>query len=447
MKSTEVFDLIEEIGSNSSILIKQKLLNENIQDEMFKQAVYYAVNPEFVYGIVPDTKWINQSGLSEFDQQTFALLDDLRVRNLTGHAARDSLIAELNRLDTKSAELLVRIIRKDLRAGFGDKLINKSHKNLIPTYPYMRCSLVKGSKINEFNWEKGICSQLKLDGMFTNGNMLDTLQFSSRAGSLFPMEEFSEITESVKDINGYQTHGELLVEENGKILERKKGNGILNSVLSGGKFGENQRPIYIVWDIIPISEAKGKNKYKVPYKQRLALLHTLFDNNKSIKVVEYKICYSFDECMAHAKEVMLQGHEGTVIKSPDMIWEDGTSKYQIKIKVEFECDLQIQEILPGKVNTKIEGRAGALKCLSSDGLLEVNVTVKNEKMRDIIDANPSEWIGKIVPVIANDIMVPNSSKNKHSLFLPRLAEDNYRKDKFEADDLEKIKQLMKESIG
>jgi hypothetical protein len=32
------------------------------------------------------------------------------------------------------------------------------------------------------------------------------------------------------------------------------------------------------------------------------------------------------------------GKEGTVIKDPDMIWEDGTNKYQVKIKVEFNCD-------------------------------------------------------------------------------------------------------------
>lgn len=284
--------------------------------------------------------------------------------------------------------------------------------------------------------------------MFVNGNIMDgSFQFTSRAGSVFPMEGFKTLSDSVAHLKGYQLHGELLVKENGIIMDRKKGNGVLNSVLSGGSFADNQEPLYIVWDVIPLEEARAKNKYHVPYSDRLTLLHSLVDSNPLIQVVEYKICYSLQECMQHAKEVMLRGEEGTVIKSPDMIWEDGTSKYQIKIKVEFECELEIVEILPGKINSKIEGRAGSLKCISSDGLLEVNVTVKNEKMRDTIDADPKDWIGRIVTVRSNDVMVSDNVKNKHSLFLPRLVEDTYRIDKSDSDSYDKILQLMKESIG
>lgn len=449
MNSSSVLEVINLIGNTSSTKEKQQIIAENIYDDMFRRSIEYALNPEKIYGIITDTSWITETGDNQFDESIFDLLDRLIKRDLTGHAARDAIIDKLKTLEPNSAELLVRIIRKDLRGGFGDKLVNKSYKNLIPTYSYMRCSLMKGSKINEFNWAKGIYSQLKLDGMFTNGNIMDgSFQFTSRAGSIFPMDGFKKITDSVAHLKGYQLHGELLVKENGSIMERKKGNGVLNSVLSGGTFEDNQEPLYIVWDIIPLEEAKTKNKYKVPYSERLSLLHSIVDSNPLIEVVDYKICHSLQECMDHAKEVMLIGQEGTVIKSPDMIWEDGTSKHQIKIKIEFDCDLEIVEILPGKINTKIEGRAGSLKCRSSDGLLEVNVTVKNEKMRDNIDSNPSEWIGKIVPIIANEIMTPDdATKDVHSLFLPRLAEDNYRTDKFEADDLEKIKISREEAIG
>lgn len=448
MNSSSVLEIINLIGNTPSTKEKQQLIAENIHDDMFRRSIEYALNPEKIYGIITDTSWITETGDNQFDGSVFDLLDQLIKRELTGHAARDVIVDKLKTLEPLSAELLVRIIRKDLRGGFGDKIVNKCYKNLIPTYSYMRCSLMDGSKINEFNWENGIYSQLKLDGMFVNGNIMDgSFQFTSRAGSVFPMDGFKKITDSVAHLKGYQLHGELLVKENGAIMDRKKGNGVLNSVLSGGSFEDNQEPLYIVWDIIPLEEAKSKNKYKVPYSERLSLLHSIVDSNPLIEVVDYKICYSLQECMLHAKEVMLSGQEGTVIKSPDMIWEDGTSKYQIKIKVEFECELVITEILPGKINSKIEGRAGSLKCISSDELLEVNVTVKNEKMRDAIDANPSDWIGRIVTVRSNDVMVSDDVKNKHSLFLPRLVEDTYRIDKSEADSYDKILQLMKESIG
>lgn len=448
MNSEYALGIINIIGNTSSTREKQQIIIENIYDDLFRKCLEYALNPEKIYGIVTDTTWITETGMNQFDDSVFALLDQLIRRELTGHAARDAIIDKLKTLEPSSAELLVRIIRKDLRGGFGDKLVNKAWKNLIPTYSYMRCSLLEGSKIKEFNWIKGIYSQNKLDGMFVNGNIMDgSFQFTSRAGSVFPMEGFKTLSDSVAHLKGYQLHGELLVKENGIIMDRKKGNGVLNSVLSGGSFADNQEPLYIVWDVIPLEEARAKNKYHVPYSDRLTLLHSLVDSNPLIQVVEYKICYSLQECMQHAKEVMLRGEEGTVIKSPDMIWEDGTSKYQIKIKVEFECELEIVEILPGKINSKIEGRAGSLKCISSDGLLEVNVTVKNEKMRDTIDADPKDWIGRIVTVRSNDVMVSDNVKNKHSLFLPRLVEDTYRIDKSDSDSYDKILQLMKESIG
>lgn len=448
MNSEYALGIINIIGNTSSTKEKQQIIIENIYDDLFRKCLEYALNPEKIYGIVTDTSWITETGMNQFDDSVFALLDQLICRELTGHAARDAIIDKLKMLEPSSAELLVRIIRKDLRGGFGDKLVNKAWKNLIPTYSYMRCSLLEGSKIKEFVWERGIYSELKLDGMFVNGNIMDgSFQFTSRAGSVFPMEGFKTLSDSVAHLKGYQLHGELLVKENGIIMDRKKGNGVLNSVLSGGSFADNQEPLYIVWDVIPLEEARAKNKYHVPYSDRLTLLHSLVDSNPLIQVVEYKICYSLQECMLHAKEVMLQGQEGTVIKSPDMIWEDGTSKYQIKIKVEFECELEIVEILPGKINSKIEGRAGSLKCVSSDGLLEVNVTVKNEKMRDTIDADPKDWIGRIVTVRSNDVMVSDNVKNKHSLFLPRLVEDTYRIDKSDSDSYDKILQLMKESIG
>jgi DNA ligase-1 len=37
---------------------------------------------------------------------------------------------------------------------------------------------------------------------------------------------------------------------------------------------------------------------------------------------------------------------------------------------------------------------------TSDGLLVVDVTVKNEKLRDLIDANPDDFIGRIWAVIS-----------------------------------------------
>ena len=435
MNSDKIYQLLQEIANIGSTKEKTKIVTENIHDLDFQNVLSYALDPTKIYGIVPSLQWqeINSPGTKEFDFTTIELIKSLSNRELTGHDARDALLAELSELTPNSANLLVNIIKKDLRAGFGISITNKAKSGLIPVYPYMRCEQRKSAKFNKFNFKNGVYSQHKADGLYANGNITDTLNFVSRQGSEFPMDEFSDIINDLKHIKERQLHGELLVLRDGVILDRNTGNGILNSISSGGKFAENEKPLYVCWDTIPLSEAKSKNKYKVPYCERLALLEDLLKDCSHVKVIDYEIFHTLEECYEHAKALIKSGKEGTVIKDPDMIWEDGTNKYQVKVKVEFNCDLIITGIGLGREGTKTEGRAATLSCKTSDNLLSVNVTVKNEKMRDAIDANPDEWIGKIATVIANDISLDSSGKKVYSLSLPRFAEDNYRTDKTEAD--------------
>lgn len=439
MNSTEIYNLIRTIAETGPTKEKQSIVSSNNQDKLFESVLEYALNPHKVYGIIPQTSWIPELHEDNtFDETTFKLLDDLIARRLTGHAARDAIIQELSRLQNESAILLVDIIKKDFRANFSESTVNKVFKDLIPQYSYMRCSTLSKIKPEKFNWKDGVFSNIKADGMYSNGNILDDLQFVSRQGSVMPMEHFQDIANSVKHINGEQTHGEIVVKQDGKILPRQLGNGILTSVLKGGKFEDNQIPVYIVWDIIPIEYAKKKGKYKVPYKTRFARLQELFKDNPFVEIIEYKIVHSLEEAIAHGMELIAQGHEGSVFKDPDMPWEDGTSKWQVKVKIEFESDLEIVEIIPSRVGSKNDGMPGSLLCKSSDNLLTVNVTVKNDKMRAEIMKDPSDWIGRIMPVLANDLMKPSESNDLHCLYLPRFSQDVYRIDKLIADDLERI---------
>jgi len=446
MNSDQVLDLIDSVAATSGKNDKISMLKAVSGSNLLRAVLEATYNPIVSYGIrqFPD-RAVDATGDAHFSAPTWGVIAALRERQVTGNAAQAAIQHEMNTLSVKSAELFKRIILKDMRAGFSEETVNKVWGGLLPEFPYQRCCLPKDAKLDTWNWAEGHISQQKADGMFANVNHEEGGQvfIFSRQGSMFPMEKFEELATVVKLslAAGTQNHGELLVMRDGAILAREIGNGVLNSVLKGGDFAENERPIFMVWDQIPLDAVKPKGKYAVPYVQRLKGLIEQLRGGANINVVQLiptKIVKSLTEAYQHAAEVMLAGGEGTILKNRNAHWKDGTSKEQVKLKLEFTVDLEVQGVVLGRDNTKNAGRAGSLKCATSDGKLEVDVAIKGEKMRDAVDANPDDWIGRIMPVTANLVLKPSESNELHSLFLPRFAESEYRTDKTVADSLQRV---------
>lgn len=443
--SKTAFASIQTIAGTASKNEKAILLAAHMKDELFKKVCQYAYDPFKTYGVAKlPASDLRFSECNPFDEHTWSLLDDLIARRLTGHQARDAIASELVALDVDSAELLKRILRKDLRAGFSEASCNKASKGMIPSFPYMRCCLPKDANLDEFDWKLGVLSQEKADGMFANLNVeTESVTLTSRQGSPFPMEAFGEL---IKDANerlgpGNQYHGELLVRKGGVIAPREIGNGILNSILSGGSFEADEVPVYQVWDCIPLSSVKSKGKYEVAYLKRLTTIKWQLRSvtGTAIELIDARVYHSLADAYQHYRDLLAKGKEGTIIKNPHMIWKDGTSKEQVKLKLEADVDLKVVGIVPGKEGGKNEGRAGSLACVTSCGGLLVDVTVKNEAMRDRIDAANDDWIGRIIVVRANAVMSPSASNDLASLFLPRMVEHDYRTDKTEADSLQRVR--------
>lgn len=449
MNSSQIFDALEQIAAHPSKNDKQALVAKYGQDGLFHRVMCLAYNPLITFGIATRPSPVTLEGTrytpkGEFDYATLDMLHQLQTRRLTGAVAEDTVAFEMAMLNEKSANLLWRIIKKDLRAGFGESTINKAFKGSIPEFPYMRCSLPKDADFESWDWASGAISQEKADGMFANVDHEKSgiVRITSRQGTEYDVSKFPEIVNEVRTRlpKGMQYHGEFLVQRDGEVLERALSNGIMNSIANDGDFADNERPVYLVWDAIPLSEVVPKGKYNKVYKLRVAGIANALKatSGSAISLIPTRVVRSLQEAYAHAGELMKQGKEGTIVKNPNAIWKDGTSKEQIKLKLEFEVDLVVKAIMPGEVDTKNEGRAGALACETSDGLLKVNVTVKNEDMRDRVDANHDDWVGRIIVVKANDILLPSESNEHHSLFLPRMIEPNYRLDKTVADDLPRV---------
>ena len=455
MNSELIFDLIEEIANTSSKNDKLAIIKRNIDDLTFQKVLSYSYSPFKTFGVRQMPIGKAHDGYKDgFDNKTWEILDCLADRRLTGLNATQVIAAEIDALPSKSAELFRRILRKNLRAGFSESTINKARKGLVKEFPYMRCSLPKDTDLSKWPWGRGVFVQEKADGMFANVDNEESgiVSIRSRQGTEFPMDKFEAVADEIRTTltAGRQYHGEFLVMRDGVVLPRQEGNGIMNSVLNGGDFAPNEWPIYKIWDAVPLECVVPKGKCEVPYSERFGGIELDFAGSiavalKHIDIIPTKIVKSLAEAKEFAAKQMKEGKEGAVVKHPDAPWTDSTSKFQVKIKLEFECDLEIVAVVPGSAGTKNEGRAGSLTCKTNDDALEVDVAVKNEAMRDSVDAHPDQWIGGIMTVVANDIMFPSESNMNHSLFLPRFIEDCLR-DKSRADELPRVFEAKRAAI-
>lgn len=459
-KASSVLAFLDKIAATSSKIEKEALVKQGMGSPMFARIVRAAYTPGRNYGmrVLPERQAGIAPGGNTLDEERYwNLLTGLAEREITGLTAWEQVEQALNFLDESSGELLRRIIRGDLRAAFGTDTVNRVCPGTFPDYPYMRCSLVDKSNMAKWDWSQGMISQEKADGMFANLNRdgAGNVWMTTRQGTDIPMTHLQALEAAVISAitPNTQTHGELTVYRNGKLLAREVGNGILNSVCQGAALEPGDVVRFDAWDQIPLDKVATKGKYEVPYKARLVSLVRDIRKIKgtihaeSLDMIPTRLVYSRADAWGHYRELLRAGKEGTIVKYHSAIWRDGTSKDQVKLKLEVDVDLEVVSVLTGNVGTKNEGRPGSLECRTSCSGLSVDVTVKNEKMRAEIEANPDAFIGKVMVVRANSIMEASNEGEMCSLFLPRFVDDKPRLDKTIADTLEQVREQFRNAVN
>ena len=441
MKS--VYDVIMKVRATSSKNEKIAILTANAHNNALREFLRLCYEPRvnFYISKVPAPKAEVAEGPWEFNRELMeCIVENLAGRKLTGNRAKDWLAFCHYQLENEwERELLTMLIERDVRAGFSESTINKVWADTVTDVPYMRCSLPKDAKLGQFPWASGVFSQIKADGMYANlsRHRDGSVTIESRNGSPFPIDAFDEIVADANDnlMPGWQSHGELLVARKKMsgldYLPRQEGNGILNKILKGGDLALGLVIIFEAWDIIPLTAAVTKGKHEVPYELRFKQLRETWNLTRAVKIIETEIVYSWEQAQRHYQYALSRGLEGTIIKHPQMIWKDGTSKEQVKMKLEVEVELRVVGYNEG--TGKAAGMLGSLQCESECGKLKVAVGsgFSDELRKDI-------WARKDLKVItakSNSIMPPEN-KAHYSLFLPIFVEE--RLDKKVADTLERI---------
>lgn len=272
-------------------------------------------------------------------------------------------------------------------------------------------------------------AQTKMDGM--RGVIVKrdgrVVVFSRNGNTMTKLDKHFEAI--LSGIDNVVIDGELtVVDSDGKLLDRKTGNGILNkTVVETVSDEEVARVRFTAWDLIDVCDF-DKGIDRRTGVERLARLRAI-TANPLFKVVETFEIANLEEAQDLFKEQLAKGEEGIILKNNDHPWEDKRSKQCVKMKEVIEMDLKIVGFAEG--TGKASGMTGAIQVENKDGSIKTSVgTGLDDATRKDIWARQEELIGTIITVKCNGVISRKGADSK-SLFLPVFVE--LRLDKTESD--------------
>lgn len=436
---TTIHQIIAEINESNSTNHKIAVLKKYQDNERLKQVL------QMTYDQVAFTYGMSVEQIEKFPAQPsevplnleFALasvLHNFCSRKVTGHAALQMASNIIGGLNSEDSQLLKKIINRDLRINAGKTLINKVFPGLITKPVYMRCDVY--SKKTSKNIKFPAMVQLKADGTYREITV-DSGKVSarSRSGEEY---EYPVLFEAFKDYPDGVYVGELTVRG---IADRAKGNGLINS---------DEPPhddiIIQLWDYITLEEYKQaglkdkKNQCTTIYKERWDSLNAIeFTRpSKNIEMIPAFIVDTLKEALEATSKWMNLGYEGAILKDLEGVFKDGTSKHQLKLKLEIDAEMRITGFTEGSKGTKREGKIGAIEFANDEGTIKGRTSGFSDDLLDYFTAHKEELLHKIMTVQFNDLTKAEGN-DYYALSHPRYIE--IRNDKDETDTLEKVLKL------
>lgn len=419
---------LANVSGNAKIALLREYMSLPTAD-LLERVFHSTYTTELNYYIRPTN--YHHSGLYgqlSLDVAITSIIDKLASRELTGNAAVEFYMSLTRLMAADDAEVLMRIMNRDLRCGISVTTANKVLKKPIPTFSVMLCGKNEEKNVRKINFKTKPFVQLKSDGLRVIVTVADNghVMFRTRNGKemLFPT-----LAKTFSHLKGFAFDGEALIRRDGEILDRKTGNGILNSIQKGDLTFESD-VVLVLWDMIPLNEFLiGKSD--IPYEERFSSLENAIIGNDRVILQESYRVNSPAEVDEIFNEMLSRGEEGIILKDALSPYETKRVNYQLKYKAELDADLKIVGFEEG--SGKFTGTLGAINMESADGGLAVSVgTGLSDDLRNYIWENRDSLLGKIAAVKYNEVITAKGKSTK-SLFLPVFLE--IREDKDTADIL------------
>lgn len=429
-----ILSIIESIAATASRLEKEAILTKHKGNVVFKEVLRLAYNPFINFWIRKIPEYSLHDAVYTLDEA----IEALRViseRRKTGNDAIKHLATLLSSMYAEDANVLERIVLKDLRCGISASTINKVFPLLVPTYPVMLCEQFEQKYLDRFTWPAYV--QLKADGMRFNAIVKGgSVTYFSRNGKPLDLKgQLDAYFLAMAGDDALMFDGELLVlGDNNLPLPRKTGNGILAKAIKNSiSDAEAARIAATLWDVVTFAGFE-RGLEERPYHNRFQDLIARWSasNFPRIEIVDSMLVSTMEQAQVCYKDFVEQGFEGAVLKDPSGFWEDKRSKKLLKMKGEEECDL----ICVGfNKHEKRADMVGSLVLESQDGKIKVSCgSGLNDRLR--LDFFKEPPINRIIAVKYN-ARIHDIKSGQESLFLPIFLE--LRTDKDTADTADRIK--------
>jgi DNA ligase 1 len=427
-------DWIRDLESSDSRIHKEKVIEKALMAAKLGSAnaqcflfnCYEAYNPFHVFGVrqVDETK-----GLVDRPNpwpRFWALLEALRTRSVTGHAARDAILDMSQQFDSEEWNgLCRRVIIKDLRCGISEKTINKVVGKTEWRIPVFTCQLATDSTDHQSKMTGSKRIECKLDGVRVLALCTKTsVSLFSRNGK--PFDNFHDIEDQLMKIKG-------------RISLETKGPFVLDGEIVGESFqalmkqaqrkdnAQTRDMTYYIFDVIPLADFE-RGFWNAQQHKRTLLLNTNqaeIETQSNLRVmsgmnVDLDSAEGHDIMRRFAEDAVAQGFEGIMIKDLAAPYECKRTTFWMKWKPVITVDLNIVGFEQG--TGRNADRLGAIICEGVDNDRNIRVNVGSglsDTNRDEYWLARNDLLGRVVEVAAD--AVTQNQDGTYSLRFPRFV--------------------------
>ena len=424
----EPWKVIADLESDNSRLAKEAIILREAEagNQTFFEGLRLSLDPMITFGLkqIPEKKDEDGPGL---DWESFTLaITGFTTRQVTGNTARD-MIQSMMKSATKDQwnGWYRRILIKDMRAGFGEKSVNKVVAKKWPEYsvPVFACQLAHDSANHESKVTGKKRIEVKLDGVrvitivYPEGRVD---QFSRNGKELVNFEHIKQQL----SLNA-STFTEPMVLD-GEVMSSSF-QDLMKQVHRKDNVEANDAVLYL-FDALPLADFE-KGRSDIDQQTRSDWLNNWYDNklNKSMAnvacldhaVVDLDTDQGQDLFKMYNKSAIENGYEGIMLKSLDAPYECKRSVSWLKLKPFIEVSLEITDIEEG--TGRNEGRLGAFVCSGTDDGCDIRVNVGSgftDDQRSSFWTDRDDLVGHMVEVRAD--AVTQNQDGTYSLRFPRF---------------------------